>query len=119
MDWGAWWATVQRVAKSRRGLSSYAYTHLIILHSLSFYRIVVHIIIVNTFIFKVFIEFVTILPLFHVLVFWPRGMWDLSCRPGIKPAPPALGGKSSCKISTPGPPGTSLALSLKEKLHKA
>ena len=47
MDWGAWWATVQRVAKSRRGLSSYAYTHLIILHSLSFYRIVVHIIIVN------------------------------------------------------------------------
>ena len=29
-------------------------------------------------IFKVFIEFVTILPLFYVLVFWPRGMWDLS-----------------------------------------
>ena len=29
-------------------------------------------------IFKVFIEFVTILLLFHVLVFWPRGMWDLS-----------------------------------------
>ena len=29
-------------------------------------------------IFKVFIEFVTILLLFYVLVFWPRGMWDLS-----------------------------------------
>ena len=29
-------------------------------------------------IFKVFIEFVTILLLFSVLVFWPRGMWDLS-----------------------------------------
>ena len=31
-------------------------------------------------IFKVFIEFVTILYLFlfYVLVFWPRGMWDLS-----------------------------------------
>ena len=28
--------------------------------------------------FKVFIEFVTILFLFYVLVFWPRGMWDLS-----------------------------------------
>ena len=28
--------------------------------------------------FKVFIEFVTILLLFYVLVFWPRGMWDLS-----------------------------------------
>ena len=29
-------------------------------------------------IFKVFIEFVTILLLFNVLVFWPGGMWDLS-----------------------------------------
>ena len=29
-------------------------------------------------IFKVFIEFVTILLLFYVLVFWPRGTWDLS-----------------------------------------
>ena len=29
-------------------------------------------------IFKVFIEFVTILLLFYVLVFWQRGMWDLS-----------------------------------------
>ena len=29
-------------------------------------------------IFKVFIEFVTILLLFYVLVFWLQGMWDLS-----------------------------------------
>ena len=29
-------------------------------------------------IFKVFIEFVTIVFLFYVLVFWPQGMWDLS-----------------------------------------
>ena len=29
-------------------------------------------------IFKVFIEFVTILHLFYVLVFWPQGMWDLN-----------------------------------------
>ena len=29
-------------------------------------------------IFNVFIEFVTTLLLFSVLVFWPRGMWDLS-----------------------------------------
>ena len=28
-------------------------------------------------IFKVFIEFVTILFLLYALVFWPRGMWDL------------------------------------------
>ena len=29
-------------------------------------------------IFKLLIEFVTILPLFHVLVFWPWGIWDPS-----------------------------------------
>ena len=29
-------------------------------------------------IFKVFIEFVTILLLFYVLFFWPRSTWDLS-----------------------------------------
>ena len=29
-------------------------------------------------IFKVFIEFVTVLLLFYVLLFWPWGMWDLS-----------------------------------------
>ena len=29
-------------------------------------------------VFKVFIEFVIILLLFYVLVFWPWGMWDLS-----------------------------------------
>ena len=29
-------------------------------------------------IFKVFTEFVTIMLLFYVLVFWPWGMWDLS-----------------------------------------
>ena len=29
--------------------------------------------------FKVFIEFVAILLLLYVLVFWPGGMWDLSC----------------------------------------
>ena len=28
-------------------------------------------------IFKVFIEFVTVLLLFYVLGFWPQGMWDL------------------------------------------
>jgi len=29
-------------------------------------------------IFKVFIEFVAILLLFYIFVFWPQGMWDLS-----------------------------------------
>ena len=43
--------------------------------------------------FKVFIEFVTKLLLFYVLVFWSRGMWDLSSLPGIEPTTPALEGE--------------------------
>ena len=54
-------------------------------------------------IFKVFTEFVTILFLFNVLVFWLRGMWDLSS-PGIKLAAPALEGE----VLTTGEPGMSL-----------
>ena len=55
-------------------------------------------------ILKVFIEFVTILLLFYVLVLWLQGMWDLRSPPGIKPAPPALEGE----IVTTGLPGKSL-----------
>ena len=44
-------------------------------------------------IFKLFIEFVTILLLFYVLVFYPWGMWDLVPWQGIKPALPTLAGK--------------------------
>ena len=54
-------------------------------------------------IFKVFVEFVTVLLLFPVLVFWPRGMWGLSSPPGIEHAPPALEGE----VFTTGPPGKS------------
>ena len=53
-------------------------------------------------IFKVFIESVTILILFHVLVFWPWGMWDLSF-PTREPVPRALEGE----VLTSGPPGKS------------
>lgn len=45
------------------------------------------------------IKLVTILLLFSVLVFWPRGMWDLSSLPGTEPASSALEGK----ILTTGP----------------
>ena len=39
-------------------------------------------------IFKVFIEFVTILLLLDVLGFWPRGVWDLSLPDkGLNPHP--------------------------------
>ena len=51
-------------------------------------------------IYKVFIEFITILLLFSVLVFWLRGMWDLTPRPEIKPTPPAL----KEEVPTPRPP---------------
>ena len=52
-------------------------------------------------IFKVFIEFVTLLFLFHVLVFWCEVCRILAPQPGIEPAPPALEGK----VLTTGPPG--------------
>ena len=43
-------------------------------------------------VFKVFLEFVTMLLLFHVLVFWLRGLWDLSLfmRDPIRPGIPVL-----------------------------
>ena len=41
-----------------------------------------------------FIEFVTILLLIYVLVFWPCGMWDLSSQPDIEPTSLALEGKA-------------------------
>ena len=51
--------------------------------------------------FKLFIEFLTILVLVYVLVFWPRGIEILAPRSGIEPAPPALEGE----VLTTGPPG--------------
>ena len=41
---------------------------------------------------KVFIEFVTILLLFYVLVFWPRGLWDLSSPTRDQTQTPCSGG---------------------------
>ena len=43
-------------------------------------------------IFKFFTEFITILLLFYVLVFWLRGVYDPSPQSEIKPAPSALEG---------------------------
>ena len=45
-------------------------------------------------IFKVFIEFVTILLLFYVLVFWLRGMWDLSSPTRDRTRTPCIGRRS-------------------------
>ena len=54
-------------------------------------------------IFKVFVEFITILLLFHILFFGPRGMWDLSSQ-AREPVPSALEGE----VLTTGLPGKSL-----------
>ena len=55
-------------------------------------------------IFKVFIEFVTILLLFCVFGFFgPKACGILGPPPGIEPIPPALEGK----VLTTGPPGKS------------
>ena len=45
-------------------------------------------------IFKVFIEFVTILLLFYVLGFWPWGMWDLSSQTRDWTCTPCIGRRS-------------------------
>ena len=42
-------------------------------------------------ILKVFIEFVTTLLLFYVLVFWPQGMWDLSSPTRDQTLTPCIG----------------------------
>ena len=44
--------------------------------------------------FKVFIEFVTILLLFYVLVFWPRDMWDISSPTRDRTRTPWIGRRS-------------------------
>lgn len=44
-------------------------------------------------VFKVRIEFVAILLLFYVLLFWLRGMWDFNSRPGIEPTLSAVEGE--------------------------
>ena len=45
-------------------------------------------------ILKVFIEFVTILLLFHVLIFWPEGMQDLSSLTRDRTCTPCIGRRS-------------------------
>lgn len=58
--------------------------------------------------FKVFIEFVTVMLLFFVFVFWAWGVWDLRLWPRLEPAPPAL----EDEVLTAGPLGKPLPLPL-------
>ena len=55
-------------------------------------------------ILKVFIEFVTILLLFYVLVFWPRGMWDLSSPTNDQTTGPCVGSMESYPLNHQGSP---------------
>ena len=69
MDRGSWWAIVPGVAESCIRLKQQSiYSDAI----LFYFEIFIWTL------FKVFIEFITTLLLFYVLVFWLRGMWDLS-----------------------------------------
>ena len=63
-------------------------------------------------IFKVFIESVTVLRLFYILVFGHKGYGILTLGPGIKPSPPELEGE----FLTTGPPGKSQQSLLKDIL---
>ena len=45
-------------------------------------------------IFKDFIEFVAILLLFYILVFWPQGTWDLSFLTRDRISSPCIGRQS-------------------------
>ena len=64
-------------------------------------------------VFKVFIEFVTILLLFYVLEFWPRGMWDLNYLTSDQTCTPsALEGE----VLTTGPPGKSWEITFLKSL---
>ena len=56
---------------------------------------------------NIFIEFVTILLLFYVLVFGSRAYGILALWPGIESEPPVLEGD----VLTAGPPGKSLGWS--------
>ena len=64
-------------------------------------------------IFKVFIEFVTILVLFYILFFGHKGCGILTPGPGIKPSSPALEGE----FLATGPPGKSQKPLLKDTLY--
>ena len=64
---------------------------------------------------KVFIKFVSILLLFYVLEFLPRGMQDPSSQTRDPPAPPTLEGK----VLTPGPLGKCPIISLKIHLQSS
>ena len=64
-------------------------------------------------IFKVFIEFITVLILFYVSVFWPQGMWELSSGSGRDQTwTPALEGK----VLTTGSPGKFLSIRFLEMM---
>ena len=59
-------------------------------------------------IFKVFFESVTILSLFYVLVFWLRGIWDLSSTTRDQTPTPCIGRQNPNHWTTKEVPQISL-----------
>ena len=55
-------------------------------------------------VFQAFVEFVTVLFLIYVLLFWLQGIWNPAPPPGIEPQLPALEGE----VLPTGWPGKSL-----------
>ena len=75
---------------------SSAYTLLLLTFTYSRHRSVtvyIHLVCQRHGPFVVFIEVISLLLPFHVLLSWPRGTWDLSPQPGPEPASPALEGE--------------------------
>ena len=93
-DGGAWWAAIYGVALSwtrlkRLNSSSSNHTLFLFLFFLMWT------------IFKVLIEFVTMLFLFFVLVCWLQGMWHFSSLTRVQICTHAM----ESRLLTPGPPG--------------
>ena len=108
---GAWRATVYGATKSQTRLSNKHFhtnsteSHLVLffIFSARFFFFFFKMFFMWT-IFKVFTEFGTILFPLYVLVFWPRGMWDLSSPASNQTRSPCFGGQSLIPWTTSGVP---------------
>ena len=70
-------------------------------------------------IFKVFIDFVTILLLFfYVLVFWPQGMWDLSSLTRDRTRTPCFGRRSLNHRTAREVPNTLTVIPMRHLRHR-
>ena len=75
-DRGNWWATIHWSQGVRHNWTINIFTfHFLHLHYILVFALFFLDFFLMWTIFKIFIEFVTILPLFYILVSWLQGMW--------------------------------------------